>query len=160
MVGAEILALEGGASLISPDGSLIVIFVLFIILVFVLDRILFKPIGQVLDQRERRTEGARSEARAAVKLSEARAIEFEDALRQARAESFQLLQRRRASAVEDRNRLLAESREKASAEINSAKSEIANQAAEAKQTLERDAKSIAAQISSSVLGRTIEGGVN
>ena len=71
----------GGSNLIAPDASLILIFILFIILIFVLNRLLFKPIGHVLDQRQRLTEGAKNEARSAARLSQSRALEYEDALR-------------------------------------------------------------------------------
>lgn len=150
----------GGSNLIAPDPSLIFIFILFIILTFILNRLLFKPIGNVLDQRQRLTEGAKNEARSSLRLSQARALEYEDALRQARAESFQFLQKKRAVAMEERARLLTEAREQAAHEIENAKSEIARQADQARLTLEREAATIAASISQAVLGRPVQGGAD
>ena len=40
-------------SVISVDGSFLVIFISILLLVFILNRTLFAPINQVLDERER-----------------------------------------------------------------------------------------------------------
>ncbi|HKV41240.1 MAG TPA: ATP synthase F0 subunit B [Blastocatellia bacterium] len=160
MVATAIFALEGGGNLISPDGSLVFVFILFIIFVFVINRLLFKPVGHVLDQRESLTEGSRHEARAALRLYDAKAMEYAAALRQARAESYRFLEQQRAHAIEERTQLLDQARQKAAGEIQLAKTELLRQAADARVSLETEALEIAAEIARSVLGRAVQGGAD
>ena len=151
---------EGGGNIIQPDGSLVFVLVLFIIFVFVLNRILFKPIGRVLDERETLTEGARTEARAATRRYQAELADYEARIRQARAESYKRLEQQRAAALEQRRQLINEAKADANKQIEQAKQEIAGQAAGARAALEVESRQIAAQISRSVLGRTVGGGAD
>jgi F-type H+-transporting ATPase subunit b len=153
-----VLALQGGTDLIRPDGSLVVIFILFLLFVFVMNRLLFKPIGHVLDERERKTEGARHEARASVRVYQGKVAEYEFSIRHARAETYRLLQQAREKAMAERGRLLDEARQAAGQDIQAARSDLERQAMAARATLERDARQIAADISRKVLGRPVLGG--
>ena len=45
-----------------PDGTLFLHIAIILIMVFVLNRTLFKPINRILDERERRTRGRSGEA--------------------------------------------------------------------------------------------------
>ena len=161
MVSMTALAFaEGGGNIIQPDGSLIFVLVLFIIFVFVLNRILFRPIGRVLDERETLTEGARTEARAATRRYQAELADYETRIRQARAESYKRLEQQRAAALEERRQLIEQAKADANNQIEQAKAEIAQQAATARTALEVESRQIAAQISRSVLGRTVGGGAD
>jgi F-type H+-transporting ATPase subunit b len=151
---------EGGGNIISPDASLLFIIALFLLFVFVMNRLLFRPIGRVLDQRQTLTEGATNEARAAARRYQARLAEYETTIRQARAESYRRLEQERATALEERRRLIEDAKQKSSGEIEQAKSEIKQQAEDARMTLEIESREIAATISRTVLGRTVGGGAD
>lgn len=151
---------EGGSNIISPDGSLLFIIALFMLFVFVMNRLLFRPIGRVLDERQTLTEGATNEARAAARRYQAKLAEYESTIRQARAESYRRLEQERAAALEDRRRLIEEEKQKASGEIEQAKSEIRGQAEGARAALEAESRQIAATISRTILGRTVGGGAD
>ena len=151
---------EGGGNIISPDGSLVFVLFLFIILVFVLNRILFRPIGRVLDERQTLTEGAANEARAARRTYDARLAEYEATIRQTRAESYKRSEKERAVAVEERRRLIDEAKLQAHEQIEHAKQEIEQQVALARASLESESRQIAARISRTVLGRTVGGGAD
>ena len=156
MFGVTALALAGGEeNIIQPNASLFLVFVLFIIFVFVLNRILFRPIGRVLDEREALTEGATNEARAAARRYQSELVSYESSIRQARGDSYRRLEQERAAALEERKRLLDEARQKAANEIELAKSEIAGQAASARASLDAESRQIAERISRTVLGRTV-----
>ena len=158
MVTALVLAAEGSGNIINPDGSLVVIFLLFLIFVFILNRILFKPVSRVLDQREQLTEGARAEARAAAGRLKTKLADYEESIRQARAESYRFLEQRRAAAVARRSQHIEETRSNAHSEIEAAKTAIARQAALARAALEPDAAQIAGSITRTVLGHAAGGG--
>jgi F-type H+-transporting ATPase subunit b len=151
---------EGEGNIIQPDGSLIFVLVLFLIFVFVLNRILFKPIGRVLDERETLTEGAKTEARAATRRYQAQLADYEARIRQARGESYRLLEQHRAGALEERRQLIEQVKAEATEKIEEARAEIAGQAERAREALEVESRQIAAQISRTVLGRTVGGGAD
>jgi F0F1-type ATP synthase membrane subunit b/b' len=71
-----------------------------------------------------------------------------------------LLQQAREKALAERARLLEEARQAAGKEIEEGRTELERQAATARARLEHDARQIAAQISSSVLGRSVPGGAD
>jgi len=151
---------EGSGNIINPDGSLVFILVLFMLFVFVMNRLLFRPIGRVLDKRQALTEGATNEARAAVHRYHAKLADYEATIRQARAESYKQLEAERQLALESRRRLIDEAKQQAGDEIARAKEEIERQAATARAQLETESRQIAETISRTVLGRTVGGGAD
>src|SRR5260370_31639997 len=138
LVATAMPALEGGSNIIQPDGSLVVIFILFILFVFVMNRLLFKPIGHVLDQRERKTEGARHEARAAARVYEGKVADYEFSIKHTRAETYRMLQQAREKALAERARLLDEARQAAGRDLHAARAELDSRVGAARTTLERE----------------------
>jgi F-type H+-transporting ATPase subunit b len=151
---------EDAGNIISPDFSLLFIVALFLLFVFVMNRLLFKPIGRVLDERQALTEGATNEARAAARRYQAKLAQYEESIRQARAESYRRLEQERARALEERRGLIEDAKQKATTEIEQAKSEIEQQAEAARVSLEAESRQIADRISRTVLGRTVGGGAD
>jgi F-type H+-transporting ATPase subunit b len=153
-----VLASEGGESnIISPDGSLVFILALFLILVYLLNRTLFKPIGNILDERENLTEGARSEARAAARRCQELMAQYEAGIRRARAEGYSRIERARQQALQWRTRLIEETKREAEREIQKARTNIASQAELARRALKEEAHNLALRISRAVLGRQVGG---
>jgi F-type H+-transporting ATPase subunit b len=160
LVSMTLAFAEGGGDIISPDGSLVFVLILFIILVFVLNRILFRPIGRVLDERHSLTEGAANEARAARRTYEHRLAEYESTIRLARTESYKRSEQLRATAVEERRHLIDEAKLQAHQQIERAKQEIEGQVVQARSALESESRQIAERISRTILGRTAGGGAD
>lgn len=151
---------EGGGNIISPDASLVFVLILFLLFVFVLNRILFRPISRVLDTRQTLTEGSANEARAARRRYEAKLAEYEATIRQTRAESYRRLEQDRAAALEGRRKVIEEAKQQAHEQIGNARLEIGQQAALARTALESETRQIAERISRTVLGRTVGGGAD
>lgn len=151
---------EGGSNIINPDGSLVFVLILFLVFVFVMNRLLFRPVSRILDQRQTLTTGAANDARAAARRYDSKLNEYEATVRQARAESYHRLEQGRAAALEDRRRVVEAAKQQTAEEIARAKADIARQAAEARATLEADSRQIAENISRTVLGRTVGGGAD
>jgi F-type H+-transporting ATPase subunit b len=156
-----VLALAaGGENIIQPDLSLVLVLVLFLIFVFVLNRILFKPISRVLDERHNLTVGAGDEARAATNSYQMRLADYEARIREARAEGYRLAEIERAASLERRRELIEQVKQRATQQINEAKSNIRRQTEEARTALESESRQIAEGISRTLLGRTLGGGAD
>lgn len=153
-----ILALAG--SVLSIDGSFLFIFISIFVLIFILNRTLFKPINQILDERERLGAGRLGEAKQLLAQYEARLQQYEAKLSTARAEAYQFLEAQRRDAQAARQEVLAQVKTDTAAQIAAAKAEVAAQAATAKQTLETEARAMAATISTQILHRPVSAGGN
>ena len=151
---------EGGSNIIQPDASLVFVLILFLLFVFVMNRLLFRPVSRILDERQTLTVGATNEARAAARRYEGRLDEYEATIRQARAESYKRLEEGRALALDQRRQLIDAAKQQTADEINRAKADIDRQAAAARATLEAESRQIAENISRTILGRTVGGGAD
>ena len=80
MVLMTLALAEGGGDIISPDGSLVFVLVLFLVFVFLLNRILFRPVGRVLDERQTLIEGSANEALFARRVRKATSAQNTSAL--------------------------------------------------------------------------------
>jgi len=156
-----VLALaEGGDNIIQPDLSLILVIVLFLIFVVVVNKILFKPITTVLDERYNLTVGASDEARAVTRSYQRRLADYEARIREARAESYREAELQRAAALERRRQLIEQVKQQTAQQIEEAKSNIRNQVKDARAALETESRQIAQGIARTLLGRTVGGGAD
>jgi F-type H+-transporting ATPase subunit b len=138
-----------------PDGTLFLHIAIILLMVFVLNNTLFRPINRILEERERRTRGRSTEAQDILRRVDEATNNYERSLRDARAEGYRLMERERAEAMNERQAKLNAVREDITRTVEEEKASIRRQAEEARQTLETDARNIAAEISSQILHRPI-----
>lgn len=152
-LGIVNFALAG--NVLSIDGSFLFIFVSIFVLIFLLNRTLFKPINQVLEERERLGGGRLSEAKAILARYDEQIAAYEGRIRAARAESYQQIESFRREALATRAASIARAREEMAGELAVAKQEIAGQAEMARASLGGEVRQMATSISSQLLGRAI-----
>lgn len=136
-----------------PDGTIVLHIAIIITMVFVLNKLLFKPINNILEERERRTRGRSGEARETIKRVEESLANYENSLRKARAEGYRHLEQKQAEAFGMRQEKIGLVRQEVEQQIEEEKGAIRAQAEDARATLESEAARIAAGISSQILGR-------
>jgi len=149
-------ASEGGLVLL-PDwtGKLPILIVLFALLMVPVNAILFKPIFQVLDAREERTGGTRKRAEKIMKDAEETLAGYERAVREARAEAEQARKREATAAREENATVIDAARAESASHLQSAMTELAAAIEQSRQTLGSDARSLADEAASRVLGRAL-----
>ncbi len=143
-------------NVLKPDASVLVVLLTTWALVWVLDRILFRPVTEILDERERRTRGYRAEAKAMQAECARQRAQYEEAVKRARAEGYHLVEARRQQALQQRERLLMTVREETRAEVERVRRELTQQVQEAKHQLEPIAEALGREIARQVLGRRVE----
>ncbi|HYP52355.1 MAG TPA: hypothetical protein VEQ42_02380, partial [Pyrinomonadaceae bacterium] len=126
-----------------------------LLMIYVLNRMLFKPVNRVLDERERLTRGRSGEAHEILSSVESKLTNYERALREARTQSYQLLEQERAEAMRGRQAQLDEVRGEVTRSIEEEKGAIHAQAEAARATLEEEARRVAATVSAQILGRPV-----
>jgi F-type H+-transporting ATPase subunit b len=136
-----------------PDGTLLIHIVIIISMVFILNRLLFKPVLRTLSDREARTHGRTDEARETIRKVSESLSSYENSLRQARAEGYSLLEKQQAEANSERQHKVAEVRREVEEQLGQEKNEIQSQAERARATLLGEAERVAAEIKTQVLRR-------
>ncbi len=149
-------ASEGGLVLL-PDwtGKLPILIVLFALLMVPVNLLLFKPIFQVLDAREERTSGTRARAEKVMKDAEETLAGYERVVREARAESEQVRKREAAAAREENAAVIDAARAESESHLERARTELAAELEQSRQTLGGDARRLADDAASRVLGRPL-----
>jgi F-type H+-transporting ATPase subunit b len=138
-----------------PDGTIIFHVLLILVMVYVLNATLFKPINQILAAREKRTRGRLTEAQEIMGSVSEKLAEYERALRAAKTESYAFTEHERAGAMQIRQQQLDETRAQIATSTKAEKENIQRQAQQAQSTLEDDARRIAVEIGSRVLSRPV-----
>ena len=141
-----------------PDGTLILHIIIILVMMFILNRTLFKPINRILEERERRTRGRSGQAQEILRQVEEKLRHYENSLREERAEGYRLMEQVRAEAMRKRQESLNIVREEVSHLIAAEKTSISSQAEAARAILQRDARGLAADIGAQILRRPIREG--
>jgi F-type H+-transporting ATPase subunit b len=138
-----------------PDGTLVLHVIIILVMVYVLNATLFKPINQILASREKRTRGRLSEAQEIMASVTEKTTDYERSLRQARAEAYAYSEAQRAEAMKERQARLNEMRAELATSVAHEKQAIEQQATDVRSSLESDSRQLAAEIGSRILNRPI-----
>ena len=138
-----------------PDGTLLLHILIILVMVYVLNATLYKPINRILEEREKRTRGRLSEVQEILRHVSKKLSEYESQLRRARGEAYAFAEGERGVAMQERQQKLNEMRQQLGQSITQEKEEIQRQAEEARQTLEGESRRIAREIGTRILSRPI-----
>jgi F-type H+-transporting ATPase subunit b len=149
------LALAEGSIQLVPDGTVFFHIAVIILMVYVLNATLFRPINRILAEREARARSGHGAAHDILKKVEANLSLYEESLRAARTEGYRLLEQERAEALSVRQAQVAAVRAEAEQLIAAERDAIRAQTDAARATLGHDAARIAAEISTQILHRPV-----
>jgi len=138
-----------------PDGTILIHIALILLMIFILNRTLFKPINKILADREKKTGGREGEAGEILQSVDEKMVHFESSMRDARAEGYKLLEQTRKEALSARESKLESVHNEVENLIAKEKDAIQKQADEARANLGKEARTLAAKISSQILRRPV-----
>ena len=124
---------------------------LFIVLVLAYQLLIQGPLTAALQERRARTEGAVEAAHKAIAQSEARAADYAEKLRQARAQVFKAREDRIKQWNLERDAALDAARKAAGARVSQARAELDAEAAQARKTVQSSVAELANQVVRAVL---------
>jgi len=124
---------------------------LFIVLVIAYQILVQGPLSATLKERYARTDGAVEEAHRAIALAEAKAAEYAEKLRLARADVYKVREQRIKQWNAERDAALDAARKAAGGRVAEARSALDAEAEAAKQTIQSSAAELAAQVVRAVL---------
>jgi F-type H+-transporting ATPase subunit b len=150
-----LLALEGSAIQLVPDGTLLFHLAIIVLMVGVLNVTLLKPINRILEERDKRTEGRFSEVRAVLASISEKLLEYERRMREARAEGYVLLEQERTGVSRERELRLTVVKGELAHWQHEQKEKLRVETEEIKARLERDAQGLALEIGRQILHRDV-----
>ncbi len=136
-----------GELLLASIPTIILLWLLYIIYVFVV----YRPLVAVLAERQKRTQGAMEKARADIAAAEARTADYEQRLREARQKVFKSLEARRQQATDARNAAVNQARTGAQEQVKQARAALEQDKQEAIDKLQSEAGRLATEIVRTVL---------
>jgi F-type H+-transporting ATPase subunit b len=149
-------ARAAGSLSLEPEGSvLIVLLVGFVLLIFPLNRLIFRPLLKVVDERDAKIEGARRRASQLEEEATASIRKYRGAIREAREEAEAGRRVRLEAARSEQGSITGEARGEAEQEIARARSEIAASLDEARTSLRGASEELALVAAERILGRPI-----
>lgn len=143
-------------NLLSLDRTLLLsLMLLFVVLIYPVNELLFKPIFRVLDERAERIAGTRARAAQLERDAEAALTRYEASVQSVRTEAEQERRSLLDSARSEALAVTGEARVRVEREIEAARGEIAASLATARETLRVESRELAREAASRVLGRAL-----
>jgi len=134
-----------------PDGTLFIHIAIILIMIWVLNRTLFRPVNRVIEARERNKGGHSSEAQEILKNVGEKQSHIEAAMLEARSEGYELIERERAQAVAERQEKIGAVKAEIAGLVERENQELDKQTKEARATIAAEAGRMADSISASIL---------
>jgi F-type H+-transporting ATPase subunit b len=134
-----------------PDGSLLIHIALILIMIWVLNRTLFRPVNRIIEARERNKGGHSSEAQEILKSVGEKQSRIEAAMLEARSEGYELIERERAQAVSVRQEKIGAVKHEVEQMVARENQQLDEQTRQARTTLAAEAERMAERISSNIL---------
>lgn len=136
-----------------PDLSVVWVIFFVLLLTFVLNRLLFKPLLRVMEERQRAVTSARELAERSAHEARRATAEFDRKTGEARADLYRQMDEMRRTALEERAAIMNQTRAEAESEISAASATLQAEADEARRRLSVDAEALGSAVAERILGR-------
>lgn len=141
--------------MISVSAFLFVQIANFILLIFILNAILYKPIRNILIERKKKMQGAER----AIEALQGDAAEseqtFQTKIGGAKTEGFQEKEALKQAGQEEKKQLIDEINQKAQADLEAIRAQIAKDSESARAKLKGEIETFSAAIAEKILGRAV-----
>ncbi|WP_319526642.1 ATP synthase F0 subunit B [uncultured Desulfosarcina sp.] len=139
--------------MVSVDGSLLVQMVNFLLLIWILNMVLYKPIRKILLERKAKVDGMQSTIDGSAEQVKAKEDAYAEGIRQARASGQKEKEALMQAAAEEEKAIIGKINESAQAELKQVKEKIAQEVGAVKAALEEEVDAFADAIGKKILGR-------
>lgn len=146
---------EAEPPLIDVDWTLLIQFGIFLVMLLILSRALFKPYLKLRDDRHKGIEGAREDAHAMEAKARAIVADYDTKLTAARQRGNDERQKLRVEGANHERQVVGAARDEAQKALTAARGQIDAQAKTARTQLEQSSTALARQIVHKILGREV-----
>ena len=136
-----------------PNLSVFWVILFVLVLTFVIERLLLRPVMSVIRAREQAIASARELAQRSASEAQAATAEFERKTSEARAEIYRQMDEMRRTALGRRAEIVAQTRAEAETAVAEALRQLDEESRAARRRLEADAETLGAAAADRILGR-------
>jgi F-type H+-transporting ATPase subunit b len=136
-----------------PNLSVLWVIFFVLLLTFIVDRLLLRPVLDVIRKREEAIDSARELAKRSASEAQAATAEFERKTSAARAEIYREMDEMRRTALGQRAEIVAQTRADAEAAVATAAGQLQAEAEDARRRLDAEAQALGAAAAERILGR-------
>ncbi len=141
--------------MISVDWTLGLQMINFLVLLFVLNHILYKPLKKILKDRSDTITSAKHKAQNLQAEIDIKMQTYQNQLQTAKNEAAEERNKLKKLAAQQEAEILSDAREKAGERLKIIKEKVGKEAADASITLKASAESMAGEIATKILGREL-----
>lgn len=156
LVTHSMKAASGGGVVVDLDVTVVGQVVLFLILLVVLKPLLFDPMLHLFEEREKRIEGAKLQARKMDEASAGALSKYEAEMQKARASGNAERDKLRAQGTKEESEILAQVRKSTTATLDEGRKRLATDVGEVRKALKVESASLGRQLAARVLGHEVE----
>lgn len=127
----------------------------FLVLIVVLNKILYKPILRILDERDERVAGGQEKAKKLVEESQSILGSYNQKLHNAKLDAITVKNATRKEAAEQANKIIDDARKNAEDIVLDVQKEMAEEIARVRKELEPELGVMASTIAQQILGRKV-----
>jgi F-type H+-transporting ATPase subunit b len=146
----------GGGVTVMPDWTVLIQIINFLLILWILNRILYRPIRNILRQRKEKMDGLELSIQTYNDDAEEKDKAFAAGIKEARAKGLNEKEAVLQDAAEEERKIIAKVNEKAQAELSDIRQKISQEAQTAKAELQSKVAEFADDICQKILGRTVQ----
>ncbi|CAN5619059.1 hypothetical protein BH10ACI3_BH10ACI3_08030 [soil metagenome] len=134
-----------------PDGTLFLHVAMILVMIWVLNRTLYRPINRVLESRDKNKGGHSSEAESILKDVTEKESRYSTEMLDTRSKGYEIVEKEHKAAVAAREEKIGEAKHEVARMFDTGRNEIEKQAAEVHAAIGADAEKIADSIAANIL---------
>jgi F-type H+-transporting ATPase subunit b len=142
--------------MINPDITLLIQMINFFILLIVLNLILFRPIRNIIKERNQIVENFNSDIASLTGEAQASMEEFEEKVLEARKEGVGRIQSMKDEGEQAEVELIATTTQEVQAKIEEARKKVASDIQDARTELQKQVQTFSVAVTEKILGRSIQ----
>ncbi|WP_319404843.1 ATPase [uncultured Desulfosarcina sp.] len=139
--------------MVSVDGSIVLQIANFLLLIWILNMVLYKPIRKILLERKEKMVGMQADIDGSAQQVKSKEDAYVDGIRQARAAGQKEKEALMEAAAEEEKVIIGKINESAQAELKTVKEKITQEMGTVKAALEQEIDAFADAIGQKILGR-------
>jgi F-type H+-transporting ATPase subunit b len=156
LVTHSMKAASGGGVVVDLDVTVVGQIILFLILLVVLKPLLFEPMLKLFEEREKRIEGAKLQARKMDEASAGALAKYEAEMQSARSSGNAERDKLRAQGAKEESEILGEVRKSTAATLEDGRKRLATEMTDVRRALLAESTNLGKELASRVLGHEVE----
>lgn len=141
--------------MVSLDSTLFVQIINFLLLIFILNVLLYKPILRIMDERKKRLQDSEEEIKSLQQTVDRKTAEYEEKIRLAKLEAMNQRTDIQKEGAEAGGKIIAEAKEEIAKMMEEFKAKMAKEMDDARVILQTQSRTISLEIAEKILGRNV-----